>query len=91
MIARHLVIRGRVQGVGYRYAAVDAAQRHQVAGWVRNCNDGSVEALVQGDAESVAMMIEWCRRGPPAARVTGVDVAEATLEPLAGFTLRPTA
>jgi acylphosphatase len=91
MIARHVVIRGRVQGVGFRYAAVDAAERHRVAGWVRNRNDGAVEALVQGDAESVSAMIEWCRRGPSAARVMSVDVAEAAPEPLTGFMLRPTA
>jgi acylphosphatase len=91
MIARRLIVRGRVQGVGFRYAAVDAALHHQVAGWVRNRSDGAVEALVQGDAESVAAMIQWCRRGPPAARVTDVEIAEATPAPVAGFTLRPTA
>ena len=91
MIARRLVVRGRVQGVGFRYAAVDAGLRFQVDGWVRNRNDGVVEALVQGDAESVAAMIEWCRRGPPAARVTDVEIAEAAPEPIAGFALRKTA
>jgi acylphosphatase len=90
MIARRIVVRGRVQGVGYRYAAVDAAERHRVTGWVRNRGDGTVEAQVQGDAESVKAMIEWCRRGPPAARVTDVEVAEAAPEPGNGFALRPT-
>ena len=77
MIARRLVVRGRVQGVGFRYALADAAQEAAVAGWVRNRRDGSVEALVQGEAAAVERVIAWCRRGPPAARVTGVDV-EAT-------------
>jgi acylphosphatase len=91
MIARRLSIRGRVQGVGYRYAAIDAAERHRIAGWVRNRRDGTVEALVQGDTDPVAAMIEWCRRGPPAARVTEVDIAEVAPESITGFTLRPTA
>ena len=91
MIARRLVVRGRVQGVGYRFAAQDAAERHRVSGWVRNRRDGTVEALVQGDADAVAAIIDWCRRGPPAAQVTGIEVVESELEQIAGFTLRPTA
>jgi acylphosphatase len=91
MIARRLVIRGRVQGVGYRYAAQDAAEGLRISGWVRNRRDGTVEALVQGDPQAVAAIIEWCRRGPPAAEVTGVEVIESELEQVAGFALRPTA
>jgi acylphosphatase len=91
MIARRLVVRGRVQGVGFRYAAVDAALRYGVAGWVRNRSDGSVEVFVQGDADSVAAMIAWCRRGPPAANVTDVAVADAASVPGSGFELRPSA
>ena len=92
MIARRLVVRGRVQGVGFRYALADTAQEAAVAGWVRNRMDGSVEALVQGDAPSVERVIVWCRRGPPAARVAGVDVE--TIEPdaqITEFQLRATA
>ena len=63
MIARRLVIHGRVQGVGYRYAMVDAAERCGVAGWVRNRRDGTVEAFVQGDAA------RWTRSSRGAAAV----------------------
>jgi len=91
MIARSLVIRGSVQGVGYRYAMVDAAESCGVAGWVRNRRDGTVEAFVQGDAAAVETIVVWCRRGPPAARVTAVDVTPAPPDSaLAEFTHRPT-
>ena len=80
MIARLIVVRGRVQGVGYRYAMVEVANACRVAGWVRNRRDGTVEALAQGDAAAVEAIIAWCRRGPPAARVEGVTVLPAALE-----------
>ncbi|MEO8754190.1 MAG: acylphosphatase [Casimicrobiaceae bacterium] len=79
--ALRLLIRGRVQGVGYRDAAVQSAFVHDVAGWVRNRSDGSVEAFVQGTPEAVARYVEWCRRGPPLARVTGVEVVDAIPDP----------
>jgi acylphosphatase len=92
MIARRLVIRGRVQGVGFRQATLWAAEECGVAGWVRNRRDGTVEVFVQGEADAVARAVEWCRRGPPAAHVTAVDVAEAPLAAACGgFELRPTA
>jgi len=92
MIARLLVVRGRVQGVGYRYAMVEAATAFHVAGWVRNRRDGSVEALVQGDAAAVDALIAWCRRGPPASHVEDVAVAPAEIESgAADFSHRPTA
>ena len=91
MIARRLVIRGRVQGVGYRYSMVAAAEMRDVVGWVRNRRDGSVEALVQGEPEAVESVVAWCRRGPRGAEVTAVEVVEAAVEPHAGFDSRPTA
>jgi acylphosphatase len=92
MIARRLVVRGRVQGVGFRQAAAWAAEECGVAGWVRNRLDGTVEVFVQGEAGAVACAVDWCRRGPPAARVAAVEVAEAPLaEDCDGFSLRPTA
>ncbi len=76
MVTRQIRIHGRVQGVGYRDYLRDEADRLGVTGWVRNCADGSVEAVVQGSAEAVERILSWARRGPPAARVTQVS-AEA--------------
>jgi acylphosphatase len=74
---RHVVIRGRVQGVGYRAFTEYTALDQGLAGWVRNRRDGSVEAVFAGSAEEVAGMIEACRRGPPGSRVTAVDELDA--------------
>ncbi len=91
MIAWRLTIRGRVQGVGYRYAMIEAAHAQGVAGWVRNRRDGTVEALVQGDERAVERLLTWCRRGPPGARVTAIDPVALEADPaLAGFVSRPT-
>jgi len=76
-IARYVVIRGRVQGVGYRAWTEVTALERGLQGWVRNRRDGSVEALFAGLEEAVAAMIEACRRGPPGARVDFVDHREA--------------
>ena len=92
MMIRKLRIRGTVQGVGYRYALQAQAESLGVAGWVRNRADGSVEALVQGEARAVEAVIAWARRGPPAARVVEVQVDPGTGEdttPHTGFALRP--
>ena len=76
-VAVALKISGRVQGVGYRDAMVTAARRMNVHGWVRNCRDGTVEAVAAGPAAAVEALIEWARRGPPAARVDDVVVTPA--------------
>jgi acylphosphatase len=89
MVARHLEVRGRVQGVGFRYSLGMEARRLGVAGWVRNRLDGSVEAALYGPSDAVERLIEWARQGPPSARVTDVRVSghEGAYE---GFELRPT-
>jgi acylphosphatase len=94
MITRQLHIRGRVQGVGFRYALRHEAQRLGVEGWVRNRGDGSVEAIVQGASDAVAALAAWARRGPPAARVTELRVAAPAPEfdrRYAGFEFWPNA
>lgn len=77
MKTRHLRIHGRVQGVWFRESMRAEAERLNVAGWVRNQPDGTVEAVVQGPAEAIAAIIEWAHRGPPQARVERVEIGEA--------------
>jgi acylphosphatase len=77
-ITKHVIVHGRVQGVNYRESMRVAAERLDVTGWVRNRSDSTVEAMVHGDAEAVSKLLDWCRRGPPAARVTAVQVDEAS-------------
>jgi acylphosphatase len=67
-------VRGRVQGVFFRVETCDRARSLGLAGWVRNCADGSVEAVFEGDRERVESMVDWCGRGPAGARVEDVDV-----------------
>lgn len=89
-VTRHLAIRGRVQGVGYRASLTREAERLGLTGWVRNRLDGSVEAVVAGDEASVNQLINWARRGPLTAHVTSVDVTPAQGD-FSGFEQRPTA
>jgi acylphosphatase len=70
---RQVTIRGRVQGVGYRYWVEQQARAHGLEGWVRNRRDGSVEALFAGPEDVVSNMVASCRRGPSSARVAAVD------------------
>ena len=89
MEVRRLLITGQVQGVGYRYSRVMAAGRLGVTGWVRNRRNGSVEAMVAGDADAVAAMIEWARHGPAGAEVAHVAVELGT-GTFTGFSQQPT-
>jgi acylphosphatase len=73
-VARRIVVAGEVQGVGFRYALAREARRRSLCGWVRNLRDGTVEALVLGEGSDVDAIIDWARSGPPAARVSAVDV-----------------
>ncbi len=78
-VARRFLIRGQVQGVGYRFFAQRAAARHQVVGYVRNCEDGTVEALVEGPATSVEEFKHDLATGPQSAVVSQIE--EISLEP----------
>lgn len=74
----HVLISGRVQGVGFRWSMCEAALEHGARGWVRNRRDGRVEAVLDGDEPTVAAMLRWAQRGPRAARVDQVETRAAT-------------
>ena len=74
----HVLVRGRVQGVGYRAWVHRVAGRHGLEGWVRNRRDGTVEAVFAGAPGVVAAVLAACRRGPSSATVEAVDVEEGT-------------
>jgi acylphosphatase len=82
-VMRHVVIRGRVQGVGFRAWTEYTALEHGLQGWVRNRRDGAVEVLFVGSPDAVAAMIAACHQGPRGSRVDGVDQRDGTAEELA--------
>ncbi len=84
-VRAHLKIRGRVQGVGFRWSMMREARKLGVSGWVRNLPDGGVEAVVEGDPERVEALIGWAHQGPAFARVTKVEVKWEKPEGLRGF------
>jgi acylphosphatase len=88
----HLLIRGRVQGVGYRATFAEVAIKLGLRGWVRNRHDGSVEAYVHGSNDSIDAIVTWAKRGPPAAQVDEVTAtpAQDAAENFSSFRIRPT-
>ncbi len=88
MSALHLHIYGRVQGVGFRESMRQQAKRLGITGWVRNCAEGSVEAVIAGDEAAVSAMLHWCRTGPPQARIDKVEHASTTGN-FSSFSTRP--
>lgn len=89
-MTRHLIIRGRVQGVWYRESMRIEAERLGVAGWVRNRRDGAVEAMLQGEDGAVEALIRWAWEGPPAARVDDILIEPGSGE-FSAFERYPTA
>ena len=87
-IARHLRITGLVQGVYYRQSTAETARHLGLCGWVRNREDGSVEAHVEGPEDAVLELIAWSRRGPPRARVEEVSVTDVSPAHLTTFEVR---
>ena len=77
----HAIVQGSVQGVYFRDTTRTQAQRLALTGWVRNGADGSVEVLAQGPRPALEQLLEFLRRGPPAARVTGVETEWAAAKP----------
>jgi acylphosphatase len=87
-IRRRVVVHGRVQGVFFRGSTQEEAHRTGIDGWVRNLPDGAVEAVFEGEAAGVEQLVAYCRRGPPWAEVTRVDVIEEAPEGERGFRVR---
>ena len=84
-ITQHLTISGKVQGVFFRESMHTEAERLGVTGWVRNCSDGTVEAVVQGTSQAVTAIIAWAQRGPKLAQVIRVEVTEEAGENYSRF------
>ena len=88
MIARHVTVTGRVQGVFFRAWTREQAEQLGVTGWVRNCPDGRVDAHIEGEDEAVNQLIERLRRGPPAAQIADVRVWNVELCDFDDFDVR---
>jgi acylphosphatase len=79
-ICKKCIVSGRVQGVFYRHATLQQANALGLTGWVRNLDNGSVEALICGEASSVEALCAWLHEGPPTAEVDSVEIEDATWE-----------
>jgi len=90
VIARRIVVQGRVQGVGFRFAAAEVAQAAGATGWVRNRRDGTVETLLIGADAVLAEMEADCHRGPRFSKVDRVERLPTDDDGSVGFTQRPT-
>jgi acylphosphatase len=83
----HVLVRGRVQGIGFRVSAASRARSLGVGGWVRNLPDGGVEAVFEGPRELVESMVDWCRRGPSGAWIESVETNAEPPTGEAGFAI----
>jgi acylphosphatase len=90
IVAMHLDIAGKVQGVGFRFFVTRCARHQNLRGWVRNRLDGSVEALLIGDEAAVAAVTDQCRRGPPMGQVDRLDAVPAQDDGSTDFVERAT-
>ncbi len=79
LTAKHILVKGKVQGVFFRKTAKQVADELHVAGWVKNTDEGHVEILAQATKEAMEKLIKWCRQGPPKADVIDVIINDAEL------------
>jgi acylphosphatase len=86
--AVHLFVRGRVQGVFYRAGTQKLAEGLGLTGWVKNCVDRSVEIFAEGDRDKLEELVAWCRKGPPLAFVSKIDLSWVESEGLSSFDIR---
>jgi acylphosphatase len=89
LVRAHVVISGRVQGVFFRMETLEEARKTGVSGWVKNKQEGTVEAVFEGEKALVDSVIQWCRQGPPVSRVDNVDIEwEPYTGKFTGFSIR---
>jgi acylphosphatase len=88
VVRKRVIVHGLVQGVWFRASVRDQARLRGVAGWARNRPDGTVEVVLEGEPDAVARVIDYCRVGPPGARVDAVDAYEQRPEGITGFSTR---
>ncbi|HXO08737.1 MAG TPA: acylphosphatase [Solirubrobacteraceae bacterium] len=88
IVRRRLVVHGRVQGVFFRDSTRERARREGVAGWARNCEDGTVEVVLEGPEPAVASVAAFCELGPPQASVRSVETRSEQPQGLSGFEIR---
>ena len=86
-VRRRVVVHGHVQGVFFRDTARRLAERHGVAGWIRNNREGTVEAAFEGEPDAVERMVDFCRTGPRGAAVDRVEVRKEEPERIESFTV----
>jgi acylphosphatase len=85
----HIVIEGIVQGVFYRASTIEESSKLGLTGWVKNCSDGRVEAVFEGEIDKIEQIIEWCKKGPPGAVVSNVEtVLERATGEYDSFTIK---
>ncbi len=87
MVARHCIIKGRVQGVGFRYFTYRAAEEHGIRGWVKNLPGGEVETYAAGDGDAMTRFLNELQRGPSSATVEHVEVRDVELESYSTFSI----
>lgn len=90
-VTKRVVVRGRVQGVSFRYSMVQEARELRLHGWVRNRRDGTVEAVIHGPRDDVQRLIGWAERGPDGAIVKDIEVTDSGERDLPLFETRATA
>ena len=87
MVARHCIIKGRVQGVGFRYFTLRSAEQHEIEGWVKNLPGGDVEMYATGDHDAMAGFMSEIEKGPSLAIVEHIEVRKMEPEPCSGFSI----
>ena len=80
LIAKHILVKGKVQGVFFRKNTKQVAEALNIAGWIRNTEHGNVEIFAQANKDAIEKLIEWCRHGPPKADVEDIEIKQAAID-----------